>query len=423
MAVLPTRTLSDDPQEHLDDHNAIHPLFDVADLASAANGTVLTKTGGVWVSGSVASGTVMLPEILVASNDMPTDVKNNADYVCDGTADQVQINSAIDQAAAIAGRSDAGGTTTDSGEQRGVVQLSGGRFNISAAIQMRTATWLRGMGPLTQIRAISVANTGMVMLLNTSVHLSRLSDMWLDGNYASGGTTASAVHYVSASSGDDHNTYPSTGNDPTTHIERLLMMGFSNNANRHGIRLQTDLRVSSIKSVMGRSIGGHGIWMDGSPDSHLENIHVGVIGGRGFYIQGANNRIVNCKAFYCESWGFEVTSGYAQVSGFEAQDSVNGFRVAGSHFTGSALTVDTCDTTGLEIASSGAVVNGFQVASRSGGRYANCDTGINFSGSPQDTVAVGRVDSTNVTTRIAGTYTHASNFVRITGNASLTSQG
>lgn len=58
---------------------------------------------------------------LVAANDAPTVVKNKADFVCDGTADDVQIQAAIDAAKAQGG---------------GTVQLSVGTFNLAATLQI-----------------------------------------------------------------------------------------------------------------------------------------------------------------------------------------------------------------------------------------------------------------------------------------------
>ncbi|MBW8827805.1 MAG: hypothetical protein JF603_15875, partial [Acidobacteria bacterium] len=52
--------------------------------------------------------------LLVASSTAPTAVKAKADYVCDGIADQIEIQAAVDTAFAQNG---------------GIVQLSTGKFN------------------------------------------------------------------------------------------------------------------------------------------------------------------------------------------------------------------------------------------------------------------------------------------------------
>ena len=167
------------------------------------------------------------------------------------------------------------------------MQLTGGRFNINAPILMRTGVALAGFGRLTEIRAVSMTATGMVMLANTSVHGTVVRDFWLHGNYAAGGTTASGIHYVSATSGDNHNTYPPSGNDPENQILRLMVWGFKNNSNRHGIRIETDVRMTTVHGCYLREIGGHAIWFSASPDSAITDCHIGAVGGNGIYIQGA----------------------------------------------------------------------------------------------------------------------------------------
>lgn len=85
-------------------------LSDVPDKAAAR--TNLGVTGGGGGGGSFATYTV-------AANDAPADDKAAADYLCDGTADNVQIQQAIDAAQTAGG---------------GVVQLSQGNFTLAAAV-------------------------------------------------------------------------------------------------------------------------------------------------------------------------------------------------------------------------------------------------------------------------------------------------
>lgn len=58
---------------------------------------------------------------LVAASGAPTVIKNKADFVCDGTADNVEIQAAIDAAKAQGG---------------GIVQLTAGLFNIAAQLEI-----------------------------------------------------------------------------------------------------------------------------------------------------------------------------------------------------------------------------------------------------------------------------------------------
>ncbi|QIA28799.1 hypothetical protein [Streptomyces phage JXY1] len=66
---------------------------------------------------------------MVASNDATQNVKVKADYVCDGTDDQTEIQNAVDAAFA---------------ENGGIVKLSSGNFNLSAPITLHPTVTLLG---------------------------------------------------------------------------------------------------------------------------------------------------------------------------------------------------------------------------------------------------------------------------------------
>ena len=66
---------------------------------------------------------------LVAASNAPDQVKAKADYVCDGLADQIEIQSAVDAAFAQGG---------------GIVQLTSGFFSTSFPITLHPAVTLRG---------------------------------------------------------------------------------------------------------------------------------------------------------------------------------------------------------------------------------------------------------------------------------------
>ena len=93
--------------------------------------------------------------ILVASDDADADLKNAAQYVCDGTADEVQIQAAIDAAIAMGGA---------------CVELSAGDFAIDAGITMTGDTVLsfKGQGnstilnPATGVTVFDVTNPDFV---------------------------------------------------------------------------------------------------------------------------------------------------------------------------------------------------------------------------------------------------------------------
>jgi hypothetical protein len=84
------------------------------------------------------------PVSVVAASDAPSYVKDRADWVCDGTSDQAEIQDALDT--------------------YGSVQLSEGTFNVSGTISMTATHRLRGAG-VDQTTIAGTANTFHVLHL------------------------------------------------------------------------------------------------------------------------------------------------------------------------------------------------------------------------------------------------------------------
>ena len=102
-----------------------------APIASAVGPTVpmpepLAGTGGGGV-----------PTILVAAFDSEARTQAYADYVCDGTADDVEINAALDELTTWGGR----------------VVLSEGQFNVTAMLTVASGQSLMGMSSATFIQS------------------------------------------------------------------------------------------------------------------------------------------------------------------------------------------------------------------------------------------------------------------------------
>ncbi len=110
---------------------------------------------------------------VVAASNAPAYVKAQADYVCDGTADDVQIQAAID-AASVSG---------------GKVHLSSGLFTISAPLVPKTQMFLEGEGTgATLGTRIKIADNSNINALGYAVaatlYLLKVSDLEFDGNNA-----------------------------------------------------------------------------------------------------------------------------------------------------------------------------------------------------------------------------------------------
>lgn len=380
-----------------------------------SNGQFLSWNGTSLAWGNPSSATGASGAVLVASNDAPQAVKDIADYVCDGTADQVEINSAIGDATGEGGR--------------GKVQLTGGRFFIAAPILMQTGVWLGGMGPISELRAINITATdgsgpdpAIIKVQDINTHLTYVSDLWVNGNASAGGA-GHGIYYVSASSGDNHSSYPDTNPDPDHNIRNLYVSNMGNASSRNGIFMDTDLRGTIIENCQIRSVGGYGINFNASADSHIIGVHMGTIGISGYRISGGNIKLTNCKAFYCDSWGFEINSGRGSLTSCESQDNANGFLFSNSNITASALTADTCQTTAVEVNGSFISLTGLAVFNRGGGRYPTTTNGVVFTSSPANVQVVGAINANNVTNAVVGTYTNANNFIRLSTTGGLVSQG
>jgi hypothetical protein len=105
-------------------------VIDELDLAILAADWLEKCTAFVTTKGTAT--------VVVASSTAPASVKKVADYVCDGTADNVQIQAAITALATY------GGT----------VVLSDGTFNLIAALTLGNNLRLSGQGPATILKVV-----------------------------------------------------------------------------------------------------------------------------------------------------------------------------------------------------------------------------------------------------------------------------
>ncbi len=121
---------------------------------------------------------------VVAASDAPAHVKRQADYVCDGTDDHVEIQAAID-------------ALPDAG---GVVELSTGTFAQADVILVDSGVWLRGAGTATVLYLVD--GTDRPQILNRDYTNATggnsgivISDLKLDGNKANNASSNPFIDY------------------------------------------------------------------------------------------------------------------------------------------------------------------------------------------------------------------------------------
>ena len=356
--------------------------------------------------------------VQVLSIDTPSYMRTAAasdpyTLVCDGTNDEVQIQAAIDLAAPLQSRN-AG--MPSGAAQLGMVQLSGGRFNIGAAgIKMRTAVRLAGCGKGTEVRAVSCNQPGMISLANPNDHLCEIVNMYLNGNSGSGGT-CSAVDFDMTSSGNT-SLYPDSNPDSDHYIANLYIDEFRG-TNRHGVYLHStgtaNNRGNIVKDLQIRDCtGGCGIFFDGASDSYIETCHVGGSGDTGYRIAGGNTKMIGNKSFYSNANGVWITSGRAMISGHESQDDSTGYFFDGVPGTAVGLVCDTSDVAGIRVSNDRLQIIGFNIFVRSGGRYATQQKGLWYDGAFANCAIIGNVENASMTAAVSGTAATGTNLVTI----------
>ncbi|HCR55871.1 TPA: hypothetical protein DIV49_02765 [Candidatus Saccharibacteria bacterium] len=349
--------------------------------SGTANSTTYLRGDGTWATPSGGSSSHGMPLIVAASN-APTTIKNDADYVCDGTADQVQINTAISQAA----------YTDNGGIAWGQVLLTGGEFAISAPIEMKTGVTLQGSGFLTILKSDGLsAPSGVVELYDLNTHLTTLSHLTIDGGAAGGGTSSAVVYRNSNGNiGDpkgatgDHSGIP--GNDPdSSHvISDLFVRNFGNGTDRHGIFMDADARDPKVSRVRVKGNSGTGFKMNDSSDGkYSQCIAIGC--NIGWEVGGGSNMFTTCKAAYSTVDGWSISSSRIHMVGCHAQDNGrHGFNVTGVDPALTGCVADSnrrLDTAGyaLYLTSDRAMIEGLHAYDR--GQSAQQQTqGINFVG-------------------------------------------
>jgi Right handed beta helix region len=384
--------------------------------AAAALATVAVPATATPAMASPGTGSRPM-RITVAAKDAPAYIKAEANYVCTGTNDQTTINAAIAEAATgpIAGSSE---------RALNAVELSGGYFYCSGAILLRSGVDVMGAGPFASVlRAVNLtaatgagSRVGLVKLYDINTHGCGIHGFTLDGYGTNGGTCDGLVY---SNNGTANPTgYPFTSPDPYCYAYDLFVRGFRtpgvNGAGRNGLYAETDMRGTYFHSSIVRDCSGDGVVLNGTPDSHVDRVHVGGCDGYGINISSGNNKVTNCKAFYCDTAGMRLSGNRGTFTCLEVQDSVVGFDIGGVPCVAAGLTADTCRDDGIIIRGTGMSLDGFQIFVRGGGRYGTQARGLTFINAPGEVTAVGRVATANITTKVSGSPGTGS-FVRVAG--------
>lgn len=316
-------------------------------LSSPQNNEVLSysSSSSKWENRAFATtGSVPSATKVVASSSAPANIKAAADYVCDGSSDEVEINLAI---AAIAS------DTISLGTQGGTVLLWGTNFSVAGPILMRSQVTLEGVGqwatvvkPVGSYRPGSTG--GVIQLYSPNSQYTTVRNLAIHGN-ASAGALCCGIYYAQGVGQEydaSHRMMDMYIYATGWHGISLVATGVGNERNR-GMYL-SNIRIIDAGTTVSPTACGLNIE---SPDSFFIGVDVGSSASHGIRVAGSNNRFVSCKAWYSGSLATAVhqgcgfymsTGGRNEFSGCEAQDNYgDGFYVGGGFQTLSSCMADS----------------------------------------------------------------------------------
>ena len=410
--------------------------------------------------------------LFIASSTAPTYVKDRADIVCTGTADQITINEAVYAASNQYYTSDsstdweATGTTNtrQTNIQYGSVQLSEGIFNLTGPIVVPARAFtLRGVGMGTVLfnamnttgsdflitntgtgvpAAVSDgSNKGMIMLASgtsgDNATGCQIRDLFIccdQGRYQ-GDTPAnnqlSGIFWYDNAAGGEPSVWGFPGNatnaDAAHHFCNIRVIDC-----KYGIYFTSTngLRETYIQECRVACFSHAGIYTSASDCRVMDSICIRSThpSGVGFRMNAGNAVYNNCKASYVMGWqdntggttntvGF-LTEGGGRIAlyGCDAQDCYNGFRITIADVLMSTCRADTQEISsiGIDLSSAGSLldVTNININERGTGGWA---TGINL---PSNSV-YGRVHAAvGVLDQIPGVQVRKQG-VAVTSSASL----
>jgi hypothetical protein len=378
-------------------------IWDSSTDASYATYPPLAVVGDVWyphgtvtpviytpptaTSGAAFSTAKQTGGLTVASSNASATQKADADYVCDGTADQVEINAALIKATRPG---DGFG-----GEGHIAVYLVGPDFSISDSILMPPSVSLRGNGRGTLIKPPTAqADKGAIMLLNANCNKFTIESLTI-GLPDSVKFGWDGIRLLGNASGATYDL--DTGSDGYVFIRDVFVLDtFKKGFWVGGVAGGNGMRGTQITDCVSWNAVGIGVHIDGASDSQLRNIVSCGNAGRaaGFVISGGNTMLTACKAYYRgnasggnASSGFELLSSRVSAHGCEAQDNGgHGFLISGTDCTVAGCIADSNaaqDSTkaGFYV-SNDAVLSGVHAFDRAQSSLKQ-NNGIIFSGSPQ----------------------------------------
>ena len=247
--------------------------------------------------------------LMVAAADATQREKQSADWTCDGSADEVQLQAALDSLDGSGGR----------------LLLSSGTFQLDAAVALRGRVHLTGQGKASVLRATSAFQSGLGVLdgsydgSGNPLDLTTISDVVVDGARYTGALAAGIHLRIDSKLGFQFGS-------PDAHLViRDVLIAHTAG---HGLHMEGSFnRAARVSRVRVWNVEGDGFRIE-SPDGHYTDCDTGSSAGYGFTLSSANNFLTGCKAWYADQSGFLVDAVRSTLTGCTAQDNqAHGFLI------------------------------------------------------------------------------------------------
>lgn len=234
------------------------------------------------------------PEIVVAAYNASEQAQAMADYVCDGVADNVEIQAAIDSLPASGGK----------------VLLTEGSFLISGTVSLPSTKrmTLAGLGPVTSELYLAASANCEMLLVQGQQQV--VTDLSLNGNYANNAAGSYGIRVTNTKVWLERLWITNT---KTTGIYIIGTAGTPAHANKltnlylsgcqqDGIELGQYAYDAQLNNVWIGTSGRDGVRINTS-NIMMQNVHSWGNTGNGIYVNSGSNGLTQIFGSYCEQNG------------------------------------------------------------------------------------------------------------------------
>ena len=238
----------------------------------------------------------------------------NGIWLCDGTADDVQIQAAIDAVNSVGG---------------GVVMLSEGTFTIADGIDLKAFVSVLGQGTgATTIEIVNASGVDFTMMDANAIGQFRLADFSLDGNKAN-------------NAGRTHQGIVITTGDQVL-VENLRVRNLKNGIGISTVSSDSTVRIRACQALYNESYG-----VSVQNGSVAEGCYA-YQNQEGYFV-GHNSHALDCQSEDNTAYGFRVGGDDAVVRGGRSTLDADGLLASGDRYLITGMQIDLAEQNGMEL--------------------------------------------------------------------------